>query len=62
MRYAHMKRRGGGDGSIFKLSGNRKNPYAVRITVGWSDNGTQKYKYIGYYPTKTKAKMRLLNT
>ena len=55
-----MKRRGNGDGSIFKLSGNRKNPYAARVTIGWEDNGTQKYKYIGYYPNKTQAKNALI--
>ena len=49
-------RRGNGDGSIFKLSGKRRRPYAVRITVGWSDDGKQKYKYIGYYANKTEAK------
>lgn len=54
-----MKRRGNGDGSIFKLSGNRKKPYAVRVTVGWTDKGNQKYKYIGYYAGKTEAKNAL---
>lgn len=52
-------RRGNGDGSIFKLSGKRRKPYAVRVTIGWDDNGKQKYKYIGYYPNKTDAKAAL---
>jgi integrase len=52
-------RRGNGDGSIFKLSGRRRRPYAVRVTVGWTNDGKQKYKYIGYYEKKTEAKRAL---
>lgn len=52
-------RRGNGDGSIFKLSGKRRKPYAVRITIGWTDEGKQKYKYIGYYANKREAKEAL---
>lgn len=52
-------RRGNGDGSIFKLSGRRRRPYAVRVTVGWTNEGKQKYKYIGYYEKKTDAKQAL---
>ena len=49
-------RRANGEGSIFKLSGKRRKPWAVRITVGYEDDGKQIYKYVGYYPTKTEAK------
>lgn len=52
-------KRGNGDGSIFKLSGNRRNPWAVRITIGWTPEGKQKVKYLGYYRTKTDAKNAL---
>lgn len=52
-------RRGNGDGSIFKLGGKRRRPYAVRITVGYTDEGKQQYKYVGYYATKTEAKAAL---
>lgn len=52
-------RRGNGDGSVFKLSGKRKKPWAVRITIGFTDEGKQKYKYIGYYENKTLAKTAL---
>ena len=52
-------RRGNGDGSIFKLSGKRRKPYAVRITIGWDESGKQKYKYIGYYTNKKEAKQAL---
>ena len=52
-------RRGNGDGGIFKLSGKRRKPYAVRITTGWTDEGKQQYKYIGYFENKTTAKKAL---
>lgn len=53
-------RRGNGEGSIFKLSGKRRKPWAVRITVGWTSQGKQQYKYVGYYSTKTEAKKALM--
>lgn len=52
-------RRGNGEGSIFKLSGKRRKPYAVRITTGFTDDGKQKYKYVGYYEKITEAKAAL---
>lgn len=52
-------RRGNGDGSIFKLSGKRRRPYAVRVTIGWTIEGKQKYKYVGYFENKTAAKQAL---
>lgn len=52
-------RRGNGDGSIFKLAGKRRKPYAVRVTIGWTNEGKQQYNYIGYYATKTEAKKAL---
>lgn len=48
-----------GYGSIFKLSGNRRNPFAVRITTGWDDDGKQVYEYLGYFPSRKKAMMAL---
>lgn len=54
-------RRGNGDGGIFKLSGKRKNPYAVRITKGWTTDGKQIYEYIGYFKNKTESKKHLNN-
>lgn len=53
-----------GYGSVFKLSGNRRNPWVARKTVGWTDNHEKrtsypKYKAIGYYPTR-KAAMEAL--
>ena len=54
-------RRGNGDGGIFKLSGKRKNPFAVRITKGWTKDGKQIFEYIGYFKNKTEAKKHLNN-
>ncbi len=44
-----------GYGSIHKLSGKRRRPWAVRITVEYTDEGTQKYEYLGYYETRPEA-------
>lgn len=48
--------RGNGEGSVIKLSGKRKKPYACRVTVGFTDEGKQKFKYVGYYENKKDAK------
>lgn len=42
-------------GSIVKLPGNRRRPFAVRITAGWTDDGKQIQKYLGYYAKRTEA-------
>lgn len=47
-----------GFGSIVKLSGNRRKPFAVRITTGWRD-GKQVRKYLGYYVSEAEALMAL---
>ena len=51
-----------GFGTVVKLSGNRRKPFAVRVTVGWDlvgDNAKQKYKYVGYYATRKEATIAL---
>lgn len=48
-----------GYGSVVKLSGKRRNPYMAKITVGWSDEGKQIVKPIGYYRTKQEANIAL---
>lgn len=48
-----------GYGSVFKLGGNRRRPWAVRVTVGWTEEGKQIYKYVGYYKTKAEAMQAL---
>lgn len=56
-------RKPNGYGSIIKMGGNRRKPYAARITVSYStlENGTkkQKYKNIGYYKTHEEAEIAL---
>ena len=42
-------------GSVTKLPGKRRRPYAVRVTVGWHDDGRQIQKYVGYYEKKSDA-------
>lgn len=49
-----------GYGSISKLPGNRRNPWRVRVTTGWtfdesSKKAKQIYATVGYYPTRQAA-------
>ena len=49
-----------GFGSVYKLSGNRRNPYVAKKTKGWDiDPKTGKVKQlyitVGYYPTRKEA-------
>ena len=49
-----------GVGTVYKLSGNRRNPYIVRKTVGWdidTETGTRKQHSItiGSAPTRAKG-------
>lgn len=48
-------RQANGMGSVFKLSGKRRRPWAVRITSGWTDDGKQKFKYLSYHEKKSEA-------
>ena len=48
-----------GYGSVVKLSGHRRNPYAVRKTLGYDDRAYPIYAIIGYYPTRKDALMAL---
>lgn len=50
-----------GYGSVVKLSGNRRKPYAVRRTVGWDDRAYPVYEIVGYYPTRKEAILALAN-
>lgn len=49
-----------GTGSIIKLSGNRRRPYAVKITTGYTIDGKQLRKIIGYYANRKDALNGLL--
>src|SRR5699024_966254 len=44
-----------GYGSVFKLGGKRRKPWAVRITTDWTDEGKQVFSYLGYYKTRPEA-------
>ena len=44
-----------GYGSVSKLAGKRRKPYAARITVEWTPEGKQIKKYLGYYRTRQEA-------
>lgn len=48
-----------GYGSVYRLSGTRRNPWAARVTVGWNEK--QEFKYIGYYQTRQEALKALAN-
>lgn len=48
-----MRRLPKGFGSIQKLSGSRRKPFAIRIST--VENGKRRYKYIGYYATYKEA-------
>jgi len=36
---------------VYKLAGNRRRPYIARVTIGWSPEGKQLYRTIGYFKT-----------
>lgn len=49
-----------GFGSVYKLSGKRRNPWVARKTTGWTWNEEKQtsypiYHFIGYYPTRQEA-------
>lgn len=48
-----------GYGSVIKLAGNRRKPYAVRLTKGYKPNGTANYFYLGYFSNIKDAKQCL---
>ena len=56
-----MSRLGNGEGSVYKLSGKRKNPWCARKTVGFKMNRQPIYRYIGYYRTKADALTALMD-
>lgn len=44
-----------GYGSVTKLSGNRRNPWVVRVTTEFTEDGKQIRKNIGYFPNRAAA-------
>lgn len=54
-------KRPNGSGSVIKLAGNRRKPYAAVITAGWNpETGRRIAKYIGYYATYQDAETALV--
>lgn len=52
-------KRANGTGTICKLAGNRRRPYAVKITLGYTEEGRLQYKYLSYHRTRTEAEKAL---
>lgn len=52
-------RRANGDGTIVKLTGNRRKPYGIRKIIGWKEDGRPIIKYISYHKTKREAEKAL---
>ena len=53
-----------GFGTVYKLSGNRRNPYVAKKTKGWeidpkTGKSKQLYTVVGYYPTRKEALMQI---
>lgn len=49
-----------GMGSVSKLPGKRRNPFRATITTGWTEEGKQAKKTIGYFSTITAARKALV--
>lgn len=54
-------KRANGTGTVAKLSGNRRKPYAVKITTECAENGNYKYKYLSYHKSYREA-LQALNS
>lgn len=52
-------KRATGTGSVYKLKGNRRKPWAAVKTVGWDRDGNRLRKRIGYFITKAEAEKAL---
>ncbi|MFZ2539806.1 MAG: tyrosine-type recombinase/integrase [Oscillospiraceae bacterium] len=59
MKWNDKMKNPNGYGTVVKLSGNRRNPFAVRKTTGWNDKGHPIYLAIGYAPTREDGMMML---
>ena len=59
-------RNSNGFGSVYRLSGSRRNPWAARVTVSWKMIPEKKqsypvYKFVGYFPTRADALKALVD-
>lgn len=52
-------KRANGSGTICKLAGTRRRPYAVKITLGYTEEGKLRYKYLSYHRTRREAENAL---
>lgn len=52
-------KRANGTGTICKLYGNRRRPWAVKIPIGFSERGIARYKYLSYHKSKREAEQAL---
>lgn len=52
-------KRANGQGTIVKLAGNRRRPYAIRKVIGWKEDGKPILKYISYHRTYREAEKAL---
>jgi integrase len=52
-------KRANGTGSIYKLSGKRRKPFAAVATVGWDDDGNIKRHTVGYFAKRIEAEEAL---
>ena len=48
-------RRANGSGNVFKMKGNRHKPWRGCVTVGWTEDGKQMLKNIGYFESRKEA-------
>ena len=52
-------KRANGTGTIVKLTGNRRRPYAIKITLGYTETGKLQYKYLSYHKNLKEAQQAL---
>ena len=52
-------KRANGMGTVVKLQGNRRRPWAIRKVVGWKDDGKPIMKYISYHKSRREAEKAL---
>lgn len=54
-------KRANGDGTVYRMKGNRRRPFVARKTAGKNEKGFQTYNWIGYYATRKEALAALEN-
>ena len=54
-------RRANGSGNVVKMKGSRRKPWRARVTVGWTEDGKQILKNIGYFESRKEADKALVD-